>query len=201
MPRWLRPLHPRPPSHRRRQPRPHPRRRPGFGLHDGRRNPLPDRNAGKGVTAKIGQRLRLRCGLRVSAVRNVRWKAIAWAQGTLRVHNRKGPVDRMVSLSPDGATALRQSHGLRSAGIGNIHASVGCASPHAHSPYRCLRGKYKQHAHAASASRRQPPFAGDDGDVPQRVQAERGATRSGQAAQGGGGQCRYPPPSQGEGSM
>jgi hypothetical protein len=36
-------------------------------------------------------------------------------QGTLRVHNRKGPVDRMVSLSPDGATALRQSHGLRSA--------------------------------------------------------------------------------------
>ena len=41
------PLHPRPPSHRRRQPRPHPRRRPGFGLLDGRRNPLPDRNAGK----------------------------------------------------------------------------------------------------------------------------------------------------------
>ena len=45
--RWLRRLHPRPPSHRRRPPRPHPRRRPGFGLHDGRRNPLPDRNAGE----------------------------------------------------------------------------------------------------------------------------------------------------------
>ena len=41
------PLHPRPPSHRRRQPRPHPRRRPGFGLLDGRRNPLPDRELEK----------------------------------------------------------------------------------------------------------------------------------------------------------
>ena len=45
--RWLPHLHPRPPSHRRRPPRPHPRRRPGFGPHDGRRNPLPDRNPGK----------------------------------------------------------------------------------------------------------------------------------------------------------
>ena len=42
-------------------------------------------------------------------------------QGTLRVHNRKGPVDRMVSVSPDGATALRQWHGLRSASIGNAN--------------------------------------------------------------------------------
>ena len=48
---WLRRLHPRPPSHRRRQPRPHPRRRPGFGLHDGRRNPLPDRDAGEARVA------------------------------------------------------------------------------------------------------------------------------------------------------
>ena len=47
LPRDAPPLHPSPPSHRRRQPRPHPRRRPGFGLHDGRRNPLPDRGAGK----------------------------------------------------------------------------------------------------------------------------------------------------------
>ena len=37
----------RPPSHRRRQPRPRPRRRPGFGLHDGRGNPVPDRDAGE----------------------------------------------------------------------------------------------------------------------------------------------------------
>jgi integrase len=57
----------------------------------------------------------LRCGLRVREVSNVRWEAIDMTQGTLRVHNRKGPVDRLVSLSPDGATALRQWHGLRSA--------------------------------------------------------------------------------------
>jgi len=57
------------------------------------------------------QRLMLRCGLRVRAVRNGRWAAIAMPQGTLRVHHRKGPVDRMVSLSPDGVTALSQWHG------------------------------------------------------------------------------------------
>ena len=37
-----------------------------------------------------------RCGLRVSEVRNGRWEAIALTQGTLRVNNSKGQVDRMV---------------------------------------------------------------------------------------------------------
>ena len=40
-----------PPSHRRRQPRPRPRRRPGFALRDGRGNPLPDRDAGEARVA------------------------------------------------------------------------------------------------------------------------------------------------------
>ena len=40
-------VHPSPPNYRRRQPRPRPHRRPGFALHDGRRNSLPDRDAGK----------------------------------------------------------------------------------------------------------------------------------------------------------
>jgi integrase len=53
------------------------------------------------------------CGLCVREGNNVRWEAIAMPQGTLRVHNRKGQVDRMVSLSPGGATALRQWHRLR----------------------------------------------------------------------------------------
>ena len=65
----------------------------------------------------------LRCGLRVSEVSNVRWAAIAMTQGILRVYTRKGPVDRMVSLSPDGATALQQWHGLRSACIDTMLAS------------------------------------------------------------------------------
>jgi hypothetical protein len=34
------------------EPRPRPRRRPGFGIHDGRRNPLPDRDAGKAPVAR-----------------------------------------------------------------------------------------------------------------------------------------------------
>jgi integrase len=50
----------------------------------------------------------LRCGLRVSAVSGVRWSAINLAQGTLRVDNSKGQVDRVVYLAPDVATALRQ---------------------------------------------------------------------------------------------
>jgi len=58
--------------------------------------------------------LMLRCGLRVSEVSHVRWAAIDLGQGTLRVNTSKGQVDRVVYLSPDVATALRQWHGLRS---------------------------------------------------------------------------------------
>jgi site-specific recombinase XerD len=57
--------------------------------------------------------LMLRCGLRVSEVSHVRWEAIDMAQGTLRVNNSKGQVDRVVYLSSDVATALRQWHGLQ----------------------------------------------------------------------------------------
>jgi len=58
--------------------------------------------------------LMLRCGLRVSEVSHVRWTAIDLGQGTLRVNTSKGQVDRVVYLSPDVATALRQWHGLQS---------------------------------------------------------------------------------------
>ena len=58
--------------------------------------------------------LMLRCGLRVSEVSHVRWAAIDLGQGTLRVNNSKGQVDRVVYLSPDVATALRQWHRLQS---------------------------------------------------------------------------------------
>ncbi len=59
--------------------------------------------------------LMLRCGLRVSEVSHVRWEAIDMAQGTLRVNTSKGQGDRVVSLSPDVATTLRQWHGLQAA--------------------------------------------------------------------------------------
>jgi site-specific recombinase XerD len=57
--------------------------------------------------------LMLRCGLRVSEVSNLRWEAIDMTQGTVRVNTSKGQVDRVVYLSPDVATALRQWHGLQ----------------------------------------------------------------------------------------
>jgi site-specific recombinase XerD len=59
--------------------------------------------------------LMLRCGLRVSEVSGLLWSAINLGQGTLRVDNSKGQVDRVVYLSPDLSTALRQWHGLQSA--------------------------------------------------------------------------------------
>ena len=52
--------------------------------------------------------LMLRCGLRVSEVSALRWAVIHWDQGTIRVENSKGAVDRIVYFSPDVEVALRQ---------------------------------------------------------------------------------------------
>ncbi len=52
--------------------------------------------------------LMLRCGLRVSEVRSLSWSALDCAQGTVRIDNSKGQVDRVVYLAPDVAKALRQ---------------------------------------------------------------------------------------------
>src|SRR5438552_3277031 len=57
--------------------------------------------------------LMLRCGLRVSEVSGLPWSAIDFAQGTLRIDNSKGHVDRVVYLSSDVAKALRQWLGLQ----------------------------------------------------------------------------------------
>jgi len=48
-------------------------------------------------------------------VRSLPWTAIDFAPGTVRLDDRKGHVDRVVSLSPDVATALRQWQGLQAA--------------------------------------------------------------------------------------
>src|SRR5215510_6719910 len=52
--------------------------------------------------------LMLRCGLRVSEVSSLRWSALDFAQGTVRIDNSKGHVDRVVYLAPDVTKALRQ---------------------------------------------------------------------------------------------
>jgi integrase len=48
----------------------------------------------------------LRCGLRVSEVCALAWKAIDLDAGTVRINRGKGQVDRVVSLSPDVKQAL-----------------------------------------------------------------------------------------------
>jgi site-specific recombinase XerD len=50
----------------------------------------------------------LRCGLRVSEVSSLSWVALDFAQGTVRIDNSKGHVDRVVYLAPDVTKALRQ---------------------------------------------------------------------------------------------
>ena len=67
------PIDPRPPSHRRRQPRPHLGRRPGVGLHDGRRNPVPDRNAPAAPRIK-----------RLSSFRALRGTGLRWELSGIR---------------------------------------------------------------------------------------------------------------------
>src|SRR5215471_18875454 len=52
--------------------------------------------------------LMLRCGLRVGEVTRLPWAAIDWTQGTIRVNNSKGRVDRVVYVSPDLEKVLRQ---------------------------------------------------------------------------------------------
>src|SRR5467141_815186 len=59
--------------------------------------------------------LMLRCGLRVSEVSHLVWAALDFAQGTVRLDNSKGHVDRVVYLAPDVAKALRQWQRLQSA--------------------------------------------------------------------------------------
>jgi len=52
--------------------------------------------------------LMLRCGLRVGEVTRLGWSAIDWTQGTIRVNNSKGRVDRVVYFSLDLEKVLRQ---------------------------------------------------------------------------------------------
>jgi integrase/recombinase XerD len=59
--------------------------------------------------------LMLRCGLRVGEVSSLPWSAIDLGQGTVRIDNSKGHVDRVVYLAPDVAKALRQWQGRQAA--------------------------------------------------------------------------------------
>jgi len=59
--------------------------------------------------------LMLRCGLRVGEVSSLPWSAIDLEQGTVRIDNSKGHVDRVVYLAPDIAKALRQWQGYQAA--------------------------------------------------------------------------------------
>jgi integrase/recombinase XerD len=55
------------------------------------------------------------------------WSAIDLAQGTVRIDNSKGHVDRVVYLAPDVAKALRQWHGHQAAAAPYVFPSRGAS--------------------------------------------------------------------------
>jgi site-specific recombinase XerD len=65
----------------------------------------------------------LRCGLRCNEARTLRWSAIDWEQGTIRIDNSKGAVDRIVYFSSDVETTMRQWQGLQAPGAESVFAS------------------------------------------------------------------------------
>src|SRR5713226_1079570 len=69
--------------------------------------------------------LMLRCGLRVSEVSSLAWSALDFTQGTVRIDNSKGHVDRVVYLAPDVAKALRQWQGHQAAAAPYVFPSRG----------------------------------------------------------------------------
>src|SRR3989442_2485940 len=69
--------------------------------------------------------LMLRCGLRVGEVSSLPWAAIDLVQGTVRIDNSKGHVDRVVYLAPDVAKALRQWQGHQAAAAPYVFPSRG----------------------------------------------------------------------------
>ncbi len=65
----------------------------------------------------------LRCGLRVGETRTLTWTAIDWDQGTIRVDNGKGQVDRIVYFSSDVESALHQWRHLQPSGTHHLFPS------------------------------------------------------------------------------
>ena len=57
--------------------------------------------------------LMLRCGLRAGEARTLPWSALNWEQGTIRIDDSKGAVDRIVYFSSDVETTLRQWQGVQ----------------------------------------------------------------------------------------
>jgi site-specific recombinase XerD len=103
--------------------------------------------------------LMLRCGLRVSEVSHVRWAAIDMAQGTLRVNNSKGQLDRVVYLSPDVASALRQWHGLQAATADYVFPSPMTRQGGLPLGVRQIRNRMTRSLHLAKITTRYSPHS------------------------------------------
>lgn len=92
----------------------------------------------------------LRCGLRVSEVRKLRWSAVNWDQLSVRIDNAKGAVDRVVYLSPDLEKALSQWRSIQPLEADSLFPSrIGhkAGEPIARRTIQHLMTKYLHQAH------------------------------------------------------
>ena len=80
------------------------------------------------------------------------------AQGTLRVNTSKGQVDRVVYLSPDVATALRQWHGLQAA-AGYVFPSPMRRKGGLPLGARQIRNRMTRYLHLAGLTKRYSPHS------------------------------------------
>jgi site-specific recombinase XerD len=81
------------------------------------------------------------------------------ASGTLRVHTRKGQVDRVVSLSPEVATTLRQWHGLQSATADYVFPSRMTRKGGLPLGARHIRNRMTRYLHLAKLAKHYAPHA------------------------------------------
>jgi site-specific recombinase XerD len=93
--------------------------------------------------------LMLRCGLRVSEARTLKWDAIRWDQEAIRVDDSKGHVDRVVYYTPDLEQALSQWWQQAPSDVSYLFPSPekGCAGkPLTDSQIRRLMTTYRRRA-------------------------------------------------------
>lgn len=93
--------------------------------------------------------LMLRCGLRVSEVCALTWEAIDFDDGTARINNGKGQVDRLVYFSPDVEQALKTWQARQAADQYLFPSRIRKGTPLERSRINVLMNEYLQEANIA----------------------------------------------------
>ncbi len=93
--------------------------------------------------------LMLRCGLRVSEVGALTWDAIDFNDGTARINNGKGQVDRIVYFSSDVEQALKTWRAYKETGKYLFPSRIRKGTPLERSRINVLMNEYLEMANIA----------------------------------------------------